>query len=133
LLNVDNIDQLALTKYAREAAEFSTEGLMPHLDYALNHFGEPDVAMFDFTSLFSAQNSIRFVERCNRCLLISIVGDSLHEVAIFDFSMMTLSVYFSAILADRIRLRSRLLKRIRHSLAVARIWGGKTRYNAAHC
>jgi hypothetical protein len=80
LLAVENIDQQALMNYAREAADFSTEGLLPHLDFALNHFAEPDVAMFDFTSLFSAQCSIRLVERVNRSLLMSIVGDSLHEV-----------------------------------------------------
>ena len=67
--------------YAREAADFATEGALPHLDYALNHFGQPDVAMFDFTSLFSAQCSVRLVERFGRPLLMAIVGDSLHEVS----------------------------------------------------
>ena len=40
-----------------------------------------DVAMFDFTSLFSAQCSIRLVERNDQRLIMSIVGDSLHEVS----------------------------------------------------
>ena len=25
---------------------------MPHLDFAVNHYGKPDVAMFDFTSMY---------------------------------------------------------------------------------
>uniref|UniRef100_A0A914WD64 F-actin monooxygenase n=1 Tax=Plectus sambesii TaxID=2011161 RepID=A0A914WD64_9BILA len=79
LLSAKNIDQAAMLGYAREAADFATEGALPHLDYALNHFGQPDVAMFDFTSLFSAQCSVRLVERFGRPLLMAIVGDSLHE------------------------------------------------------
>ena len=35
--------------------------------------------MFDFTSLFAAENSCRVIERSGRKLLINIVGDSLLE------------------------------------------------------
>ena len=28
---------------------------MPHLDFAVNHYGKPDVAMFDFTSMFQVR------------------------------------------------------------------------------
>lgn len=35
--------------------------------------------MFDFTSLFAAENSSRVVERHGRKLLVTIVGDSLLE------------------------------------------------------
>ena len=52
LLRADNINQEKLFEYAREAADFATEYQMPHLDFAVNHYGKPDVAMFDFTSMF---------------------------------------------------------------------------------
>ena len=52
LLYGDNINQEKLFEYAREAADFATEYQMPHLDFAVNHYGKPDVAMFDFTSMF---------------------------------------------------------------------------------
>ncbi|VDK77121.1 unnamed protein product [Gongylonema pulchrum] len=72
-----------LCEYAAEAADFATRGKLPSLRYALNHNGKEDVAMFDFTSLFSAQCSVRLVERYDQRLLMSIVGDSLHEVCFF--------------------------------------------------
>ena len=52
LLSGENINQEKLFEYAREAADFATEYQMPHLDFAVNHYGKPDVAMFDFTSMF---------------------------------------------------------------------------------
>ena len=52
LLYGENINQEKLFEYAREAADFATEYQMPHLDFAVNHYGKPDVAMFDFTSMF---------------------------------------------------------------------------------
>jgi hypothetical protein len=30
---------------------------LPDLQFAVNHHGEPDVAIFDFTSMFAASNS----------------------------------------------------------------------------
>ncbi|KAM3719156.1 [F-actin]-monooxygenase MICAL2 [Dirofilaria immitis] len=79
LLSPDNINQEKLCDYAAEAADFATGGNLPSLKYARNHNGSEDIAMFDFTSLFSAQCSVRLVERYDRRLLMSIVGDSLHE------------------------------------------------------
>jgi hypothetical protein len=38
------------------------------------------VAMFDFTSLFQAENSSRFLERKGKRLLMALIGDSLLEV-----------------------------------------------------
>lgn len=55
-------------------------GKLPSLDFAKNHRGSEDIAMFDFTSLYSSKCSVRLVERMNKCLLMGIVGDSLHEV-----------------------------------------------------
>ncbi|KAE9551592.1 hypothetical protein FO519_005199 [Halicephalobus sp. NKZ332] len=79
LLARENVDQEMLCKYAMQAADFATEGKLPQLEYSTNHRGQCDVAMFDFTALYSAVYSTRFIERKNKGLIISIVGDSLHE------------------------------------------------------
>ncbi|MFH4978331.1 hypothetical protein AB6A40_005040 [Gnathostoma spinigerum] len=79
LLAPSNVDQEKLCLLAAEAADFATAGKLPKLVYAQNHNGENDVAMFDFTSLFSAECSVRLGERCDRRLLMTIVGDTLHE------------------------------------------------------
>lgn len=80
LLSVENIDQAALMEYAREAAGFSTNYRLPRLDFALNHYAQPDVAMFDFTSMYQAEHAARVVERNGHKLLLALVGDSLLEV-----------------------------------------------------
>ena len=79
LLAPDNISQEALFQYAREAADFATKGQLPHLDFAVNHYGKPDVAMFDFTSMYAADHSARVVERHGHRLLQCLVGQSCHE------------------------------------------------------
>ena len=86
LLARDNVNQDALSNYAREAANFSTNHQLPHLDFAFNHYGQADIAMFDFTSLFQAENSCRVVERMGHKLLMCLVGDSLLEVKLIIFS-----------------------------------------------
>ena len=65
--------------YAREAAEFSTIYQMQNMEFAVNHYGEADVAMFDFTSMYAAENASRIVERSGFKLLMCLVGDSLLE------------------------------------------------------
>ena len=55
LLSADNINQEKLFEYAREAADYATNYQMPHLDFAVNHYGKPDVAMFDFTSMYQVR------------------------------------------------------------------------------
>ncbi|XP_069686571.1 F-actin-monooxygenase Mical isoform X3 [Periplaneta americana] len=79
LLAPENVDKDALQTYAREAADFSTEYMLPQLEFAVNHYGQPDVAMFDFTSMFAAENASRVVERHSHRLLQILVGDSLLE------------------------------------------------------
>ncbi|CAJ0586952.1 unnamed protein product, partial [Mesorhabditis spiculigera] len=79
LLSPENVDQDMLCKYASSAADFATKGQLPNLDFAVNHKGQPDIAMFDFTSLFSSKCSVRLMERHGRYLMLGIVGDSLHE------------------------------------------------------
>ncbi|KAI8506728.1 [F-actin]-monooxygenase mical3 [Branchiostoma belcheri] len=79
LLSRENVNQEALMAYAREAADFSTNQQLPRLDYAFNHYGQPDVAMFDFTSMYAAENASRIVEKNGHRLLQCLVGDSLLE------------------------------------------------------
>lgn len=80
LLSSENVDQEALQCYAREAADFGTNYQLPTLDYAMNHCGQPDVAMFDFTSMHASENAALVRERFGHQLLVALVGDSLLEV-----------------------------------------------------
>ncbi|KAK7896724.1 hypothetical protein WMY93_022049 [Mugilogobius chulae] len=66
LLSPDNVDQNALQLYAREAADFSTNHQLPSLDFAMNHYGQPDHAAM-------------FYQRHSHQLLVTLVGDSLLE------------------------------------------------------
>ncbi|XP_065222209.1 F-actin-monooxygenase Mical isoform X2 [Planococcus citri] len=79
LLAIENINKDALMEYAREAADFSTEYKLPQLQFAVNHYGQPDVAMFDFTSMYAAENASRVIQHKNNKLLMCLVGDSLLE------------------------------------------------------
>ncbi|XP_052868235.1 F-actin-monooxygenase Mical [Anopheles cruzii] len=79
LLAPANVDKAKLFEYARDAANFSTKYRMPNLEFAVNHYGNPDVAMFDFTSMFAADNSCKVTVRKNYRLLSCLVGDSLLE------------------------------------------------------
>nr|XP_018895758.1 PREDICTED: protein-methionine sulfoxide oxidase Mical isoform X3 [Bemisia tabaci] len=79
LLAPENVDKNALMEYAKEAADFSTNYKLPSLEFAVNHFGQPDVAMFDFTSMYAAVNASRVVEKKGHKLFMTLVGDSLLE------------------------------------------------------
>ncbi|XP_040018535.2 F-actin-monooxygenase mical2b isoform X3 [Gasterosteus aculeatus] len=79
LLSPDNVNQKALLSYAREAADFGTNYQLPSLDYAINHYGQPDVAMFDFTSMYASENAALIREKHGHQLLVTLVGDSLLE------------------------------------------------------
>uniref|UniRef100_A0A1Y1MIL6 F-actin monooxygenase n=1 Tax=Photinus pyralis TaxID=7054 RepID=A0A1Y1MIL6_PHOPY len=79
LLSPENVDRDNLMEYAREAAEFSTNYQMPDLEFAVNHYGQPDVAMFDFTSMYAAENASKVIERHGYKLFMILVGDSLLE------------------------------------------------------
>lgn len=78
LLSDNNVNKEALLKYAKDAA-FWTTGLEP-LDFALNHYGQEDCAMFDFTSMYAASNACKALRtREGGLTLVNLVGDSLLE------------------------------------------------------
>ncbi|KAK3533051.1 hypothetical protein QTP70_006599 [Hemibagrus guttatus] len=79
LLSSDNVNQEALLCYAREAADYATHYQLPTLEYAMNHLDQPDVAMFDFTSMYASENAALVRERFGHQLLVALVGDSLLE------------------------------------------------------
>ncbi|XP_037615799.1 protein-methionine sulfoxide oxidase mical3b isoform X3 [Sebastes umbrosus] len=79
LLSRANVDHNALQVYAREAADFSTNHQLPSLDFAMNHYGQPDVAMFDFTCMYASENAAMVRQRHGHQLLVTLVGDSLLE------------------------------------------------------
>lgn len=80
LLAPANVDHEALCLYAHDAAHFSTGGKLPDLQFAQNHAGRPDVAMFDFTCMHRAENASLVRERRGKKLLMGLVGDCLVEV-----------------------------------------------------
>ncbi|XP_059393812.1 F-actin-monooxygenase MICAL2 isoform X7 [Carassius carassius] len=79
LLNSENVNQEALLAYAREAADYATHYQLPTLDYATNHCAQPDVAMFDFTSMYASESAALVRERFAHSVLVALVGDSLLE------------------------------------------------------
>ncbi|XP_017737077.1 PREDICTED: protein-methionine sulfoxide oxidase MICAL2 isoform X5 [Rhinopithecus bieti] len=79
LLCAENVNQDNLLSYAREAADFATNYQLPSLDFAMNHYGQPDVAMFDFTCMYASENAALVRERQAHQLLVALVGDSLLE------------------------------------------------------
>ncbi len=80
LLDRDNVNRQALLEYAKEAANLATDFQIPNLDFALNHKGQEDAAIFDFTSMHQAEHSSMMFEREGKKLLMAIVGDTLIEV-----------------------------------------------------
>ncbi|XP_072419498.1 F-actin-monooxygenase mical1-like isoform X5 [Chiloscyllium punctatum] len=79
LLSPQNVCSKSLLSYAQEAANFATKYQLPHLEFAQNHRGEPDVAMFDFTCMYRAENAALVKERHGHRLLVALVGDCLVE------------------------------------------------------
>ena len=82
LMHPSNINKDALYKYAIDASQYATSHFstaLPSKEFALNARGVPDVAVFDFTNLYSARNASRVMVRKGHQLLMAIVGDSLLE------------------------------------------------------
>lgn len=81
LLSYKNIDQSSLESFAKEAVTYSTKGALRELEFAINHKGNNDVAIFDFTSLFASVNASRIMERKGKRILLCVAGDTLLEVS----------------------------------------------------
>jgi len=79
LLNPKNVNKDKLLEYIRDACDYCTDYQLPHLEFALNHHNEPDVALFDFTSMFASASACHVMEKKNRQLLLGLVGDGLLE------------------------------------------------------
>jgi hypothetical protein len=77
LLSNENINFEALCDYAKLAAYESTNHKFKTLDFAKSHYGKPDVAIFDYASLFHSANASRIIERKGKKIFLSLVGDSL--------------------------------------------------------
>ncbi len=82
MLDKSNVSFLKLSDYAKDAAFIAINKKLPkdELKFAKNQYGNPDVSIFDFTSLYQSVNSSRFIEKNGKLLLVSLVGDSLIEV-----------------------------------------------------
>ena len=63
-----NINKDKLLEYIRDTCDYCTDYQLPELEFTLNHHGEPDVALFDFTSMFAASNSAYVKEKDGRQL-----------------------------------------------------------------
>lgn len=79
LLSPENVDQEALQRFTMEAVVFATDNRLPELEFALNHYSQPDVAVFDFTTMYASENACRAIQRKGHKLLIGLVGDALLE------------------------------------------------------
>lgn len=80
LVSSSNINKHEMYKYAIDAAEYSTNALsqqLPTREFALDHSGNPDVSVFDFTDLYCANNASRVKMHMDYKLIMASVGDSL--------------------------------------------------------
>ena len=82
LLASQNVNRENLLSYAREAADFCTSKQLPSLDYAVSAQNTEDIAMFDFTSMYAAENAAMIFEMKGHRLLTCLAGHSLMEVSI---------------------------------------------------
>ncbi|XP_047523775.1 uncharacterized protein LOC125062155 isoform X4 [Pieris napi] len=79
LLSKENVSREALMNYALEAARTATKGQIPNMTFAVNHCGEPDIAIFDFSTSYSSENASIVYEVIGKRLLCQLIGDSLME------------------------------------------------------
>jgi len=113
LLSPENVDPEALQLFTMQAVVFATDNRLPDLQFARNHRGEPDVALFDFTTMYASENACRVIERKGHKLLTSLVGDSLLEVSPWETNTgKDWSISFPFILVILPRSYAVLMKRI---------------------
>ena len=85
LLAQKNINKKALLDYIKDACDYCTDYQLPELKFEMNHHDEPDVALFDFTSMFAASNSCYVKERHGKQLLCGLGMISLKKSLITIF------------------------------------------------
>ena len=80
LVRSTNINKNKLVEYTCNAVYYATT--LPKVEFKKLSNGEPDIALFDFTSLKKAENASRIIERRKKKLVLALVGDSLIEVSV---------------------------------------------------
>eukprot|EP00095_Tigriopus_kingsejongensis_P001255 maker-scaffold374_size191929-snap-gene-0.34 protein:Tk01255 transcript:maker-scaffold374_size191929-snap-gene-0.34-mRNA-1 annotation:"mical" len=65
LLARKNVNQEKLLTYIKDTCDYCTDYQLPNTAFALNHHGQPDVALFDFTSMNAARSSVFVKEKNN--------------------------------------------------------------------
>ena len=93
LLSPKNTNKTKLLEYIRDTCDYCTDYQLPDLDFAINHHGEPDVALFDFTSMFAASNSSYVKEKNGKQILLTLVGDGLLEVKRYIMNQRFINLY----------------------------------------
>lgn len=82
MLEPSNIDKERLIEFAQYAVNHATNHQLPEdLEFKKLSNGNPDIALFDFTSIKKAANASRIIDRKNQRLMVALVGDSLIEVS----------------------------------------------------
>ena len=79
LLARENVVKEKLMEFTKNASFLVSNEALKKLEFAKNHYGEPDLLIFDFSTPLNSVNSLRFVVRKGRTLFLSLVGDSLRE------------------------------------------------------
>ncbi len=74
------MDHQKLIECTRRTVDYVTNHQLPTLEYARNHKGEDDVAIFDFSARHEAKFSCYVKDRRRHKLFLVIVGDTLLEV-----------------------------------------------------
>lgn len=76
----ENLNFENLCQYAKDAAVYTTNNKLKNLEFVINEKGNPDIAIFDFTTLYQAVNAARVLERNGKRLYTALIGDSLFQV-----------------------------------------------------
>ena len=63
-----------------DAAEIATNYEIPTKEFAKDHHGRDDIAIFDFTAMYQCEFSTVIREKHGQRLVMTIVGDGLIEV-----------------------------------------------------
>jgi len=82
-LCVISVDISMLMKYSKDAAEWSSK--LRRLEFALNSSNKPDVALFDFTSMYSATNA-----SCAKKIYLKCCGENIRKSNVSKYTLLLL-------------------------------------------